>query len=86
MTTIHVREDIWKQLNALKEPGESMNDVIKRILEVNATITQGTETSSVTTSEEIDGMIEEFVAVISEEILGETVERSRKSFAKGEKT
>lgn len=35
MTTIHVKDDIWKKLNQLKESGETMNDVIERLLDRN---------------------------------------------------
>lgn len=31
-TTIEIRKDQWKDLNALKEPGESFKDVIDRLL------------------------------------------------------
>jgi hypothetical protein len=31
-TTIEIRDDQWKDLNALKEPGESFKDVIDRLL------------------------------------------------------
>jgi len=32
-TTIEVSEKTWKELNAMKDPGESFDDVIGRILE-----------------------------------------------------
>lgn len=31
-TTIQVSEETWKKLNAIKRLGESMNDVITRLL------------------------------------------------------
>ena len=36
-TTIEIRDDQWKKLNALKEPGESFKDVIDRLLTADAT-------------------------------------------------
>ena len=35
MTTVEVKDDEWRRLNRLKSPGESMNDVIKRLLETH---------------------------------------------------
>ena len=32
---IRVSPENWKRLNALKEPGDTFNDVIDRLLEVN---------------------------------------------------
>ena len=42
MTTIHVKEHVWKMLNSLKEPGETMNDVIERLLALKMTINNDT--------------------------------------------
>ena len=33
VTTVKVKKDTWKQLNALKEPGDSFNDVIANLLD-----------------------------------------------------
>ena len=32
VTTIMVKKDLWKFLNSQKEPGESMDDVLRRLL------------------------------------------------------
>ncbi|MCY3411628.1 MAG: hypothetical protein INQ03_08365 [Candidatus Heimdallarchaeota archaeon] len=32
MTTIHISKSNWKRLNQLKEPGETMDDVVSKIL------------------------------------------------------
>ena len=34
-TTIEVKNETWKELNAKKEPGESFDDVIQRVLELD---------------------------------------------------
>jgi len=34
MTTIHIKPDTWKKLIILKEPGESMDDVIQKLLKI----------------------------------------------------
>lgn len=32
-TNIKIHDDVWKELNARKNPGESFNDVLVRMLE-----------------------------------------------------
>lgn len=32
-TLVRVYEDTWKRLNAMKEPGDTFNDVITRLLD-----------------------------------------------------
>lgn len=34
-TTIEVKTQTWKELNMRKEPGESFDDVIQRLLDVD---------------------------------------------------
>lgn len=33
MATISIDEDVWQDLNKRKEPGDSFNDVVERLLE-----------------------------------------------------
>ena len=35
-TTIEVRQETWKELNARKEPGESFDDVISSLMTTEA--------------------------------------------------
>lgn len=83
MTTIHVKRDIWKKLNSLKEPGESMNEVIERLLAIRS---QEHRTSSPSTTvadeKEFDALVKEFVEVLSENIVDQTIDLSRSSFSK----
>jgi predicted CopG family antitoxin len=40
---VRVTEDTWKELNAQKEPGDSFDDVIQRLLEEEAEELEGGE-------------------------------------------
>ena len=83
MTTLHVKKNTWKKLNSLKEPGESMNDVIERLLAIRSQeLRIGSSLSFVTDGEKFDSLLEEFVEVLSEEVLDQTIELSRRSFSK----
>ncbi|HUX98741.1 MAG TPA: antitoxin VapB family protein [Candidatus Deferrimicrobium sp.] len=67
MTTIHVKEDTWKKLNVLKEPGESMDDVIRKLIEilnVNREIHESLDNSDSTSFEKL---LEEFCNIADEE-------------------
>ena len=79
MTTIHVERNVWKVLNTLKEPGESMNDVIKRLLRARP---DDNSYLSEPNSNDFDKIVEEFVSVLSDELLVQTIEQSRRSFSK----
>jgi len=35
-TTIEVKKSTWQELNALKEPGDSFDDVIRRELDLSS--------------------------------------------------
>ena len=83
MTTLHVKDDVWKKLNSLKEPGQSMNDVIERLLAINeSTLKQLASESSTSTSDEFDALLDDFISIISEKAIHETIKISRKSFSK----
>ena len=62
MTTIHVDKETWKILNKLKEPGETMNDVINRILNNNIVIERKKISNSDNNQkiDTVDDLIEEF--------------------------
>ena len=80
MTTIHVDKETWKKLNTLKNPGESMNDVIRKILETFER-NETKMTMKKFNPENFNKMLDEFCNIASEEI--ETViEGTRKSFLK----
>ncbi len=83
MTTIHVKDEVWKKLNSLKEPGQSMNDIIEHLLAINeSTLKQGASESSTSSFEEFDALLDDFISTISEKSIQETIEISRKSFSK----
>ncbi len=83
MTTIHVKDEVWKKLNSLKEPGQSMNDVIERLLSVNeSALKQLTSDNSISSSEEFDALLDDFISTISEDLIQKTIDLSRKSFSK----
>ena len=80
MTTIHVKEKVWKKLNALKNPGESMNDVVEKIL--NFYERKDVEMYKNTVDPKIfDRMLDEFCKIASEDI-ERVIEGSRMSFKK----
>lgn len=82
MTTIHVKDEVWKKLNSLKEPGQSMNDVIEHLLAINeSTLKQIASESSINSFEEFDALLDDFVSTISKDSIQETIEISRKSFS-----
>lgn len=83
MTTIHVKRDTWKKLNSLKEPGESMNEVIERLLAIRSQEHgTGSPLSAVADEKEFDALLEEFVEVLSDNIVDQTIDLSRSSFSK----
>ncbi len=83
MTTIHVKDEVWKKLNSLKEPGQSMNEVIEHLLAINeSNLRQRASENSTSSFEEFDALLDDFVSTISEKSIQETIEISRKSFSK----
>ncbi|MFQ6126961.1 MAG: antitoxin VapB family protein [Candidatus Heimdallarchaeota archaeon] len=81
MTTIHVRESTWKFLNSMKHPGESMDDVVNRLIEAYQQLTtlKG-NISTENSGEDLDALLQEFCTINTDE-LQKTIEASRKSFA-----
>lgn len=83
MTTIHVKEKVWKKLNSLKDPGQSMSDVIERLLAISEFASDLTVDKYPTSdSDTFDDLLNEFIAVISDESLQMTINKSRNSFAR----
>ena len=80
MTTIHVDENTWKKLNALKNPGESMNDVIRKILNYFEKVKSEMKTSKLN-PDVFTKKLDEFCMIASEGI-AEIVEGTRLSFKK----
>ncbi|MEX2721412.1 MAG: hypothetical protein Q6362_008390 [Candidatus Wukongarchaeota archaeon] len=86
MTTIHVKEETWKKLNSLRDPGEAMGDVIERLLSVYDEFIASKEASKKKegkmSDEEFLRFLEEFCKVSDEEI-ERVIVASRKSFSRG---
>ncbi|MFQ6126965.1 MAG: antitoxin VapB family protein [Candidatus Heimdallarchaeota archaeon] len=81
MTTIHIKESTWKFLNAMKQPGESMDDVVSRLIEAYQQLAMMKKSIPTGNSEvELDILLEEFCTINTDE-LQEIIEASRKSFA-----
>lgn len=81
MTTIHVMESTWKFLNSMKQPGESMDNVVNRLIEAYQQLTMIKGNIPTENSEEdLDALLEEFCTINTDE-LQKTIEASRKSFA-----
>ena len=74
MTTIHVKNDTWKRLNRLKMPGESMDDVVRRLLNHSET----RKTMKHLNNEEIEKLVEKYIEAVSD--IDETVELMRDSW------
>ncbi|MFX1295097.1 MAG: hypothetical protein ACFFD2_09635 [Promethearchaeota archaeon] len=81
MITIHVKEDTWRKLNRLKKPGETMDDVIRKILEVFSVIRENNHSSNKINNRSFDELIEEFCNIANEEF-HEIIDGSRRSFQK----
>ena len=75
VTTIHIDEETWKKLNEIKTLGESMNDVVKRLLK-----TKGFIDDTNLDNREFDTVLEEFVEL--QDGIETIIEESRKSFSK----
>ncbi len=74
MTTIHVKEETWQKLNQLKQPGETMDDVVRRLLK-RYEITLANEQSG---RIDIDELVEEFIR--ETEDIDHTIEAMRKGW------
>lgn len=81
MTTIHVKEDTWRKLNGLKKPGETMDDVIRKILEIFSEVQEIYSASSKAEDGSFDKLLEEFCSIADEEFR-EITEGLRRSFQK----
>ena len=68
MTTIHVKDDTWNKLNILKEPGESMDDVIRKLIDL---VNETRETHESLNSSDLGSfskLLDEFCSIADEEI------------------
>ncbi|MHA1144525.1 MAG: DUF7557 family protein [Candidatus Helarchaeota archaeon] len=79
MTSIHVNEDTWKELNGLKEPGETMDDVIRKLLEIMHSIQENRETAESTEHSSFNELLDEFCTIMDEEFQ-DTILGTRRSF------
>ncbi|MBD3227622.1 MAG: hypothetical protein GF329_05480 [Candidatus Lokiarchaeota archaeon] len=68
MTTIHVKKEIWKILNMMKTPGESMNDVIVRLLEVYSKSNEDKLDAEKMSDEAFKELLNEFCDIANAEI------------------
>ncbi|MHA2252833.1 MAG: DUF7557 family protein [Candidatus Kariarchaeaceae archaeon] len=75
MTTIHIDEETWKKLNEIKELGESMNDVVKRLLNM-----KGFEDEADQDDREFDLVLDDFIDLQHD--IDSVLEGSRESFSK----
>lgn len=76
MTTIHVSEENWKKLNQFKMLGESMDDVVSRLLEQSTD-----QVKKIYDERDINIILEEFVEM--QLGIDEIIEQSRISLSKG---
>ncbi len=81
MTTIHIKPDTWKKLIVLKEPGESMDDVIQKLLSILNEIREAHDNLNNSDSRSFDNLLDEFCSIANEEI-EKVVLRSKKGFQK----
>jgi len=81
MTTLHVKENTWRELNKLKKPGETMDDVIRKLLEIMNEVkeTQNDLLNSDNTS--FDELLDEFCSITDEEFQG-VISGTKRSFQK----
>lgn len=82
MTTIHVKENTWKKLNNLKKPGETMDDVIHKILEI---VQEGSSILDDSDDVSFDELLDEF-CTIAEKELQTVISASKQSFQRGRKS
>ena len=82
MITIHVNDDVWKKLNSLKKSGETMDDVIRKLLEIFSKAQENIDAGNEIEIISFDELLEEFCTIADEEFR-ETIEGTRRSFQKG---
>ena len=75
MTTIHVSEITWKNLNQIKQLGESMDDVVVRLLRL-----YGESDDEISDTREFDAVLDEFCEL--QKGIDDIIEQSRASYAK----
>ncbi|MHA1783980.1 MAG: DUF7557 family protein [Candidatus Helarchaeota archaeon] len=81
MTTIHVKIETWKKLNGLKKPGETMNDVIQKLLEIFEDIQDAQKNLDDIDQESFDNLLDDFCSIADEEIQ-KVILNSKKGFQK----
>jgi len=81
MTTIHIKPDTWKKLIVLKEPGESMDDVIQKLLSILNDIRDSHDKLIDSDSRSFDEVLDEFCSIANEEI-EPVVLKSKRGFQK----
>ena len=77
MTSISVKEKTWQELNRLKNAGDTMDDVISRVLEfyTEQTISDDTELIS---DDDFDKLLTDLV--VDDNEFQQYLEKTRKSF------
>jgi hypothetical protein len=81
MTTIHIKPATWKKLIILKEPGESMDDVIQKLLKITNEIQEAHDNINNLDAPSFENLLDEFCSIANEEIES-VVSRSKKGFFK----
>ena len=81
MTTIHVKKDIWKKLNYMKKPGESMDDIIRKLLEFYNQYMEIENSLKISDEKSFNKLLDEFCSIADDEIQS-IISGSRKSFQK----
>lgn len=74
MTTIHISEENWKIMNSLKQPGESINDVVTRLLKLT-----GYNDAQELDERDFDHVLEDFIEIVNSDdpSIEEVIEQSR---------
>ncbi len=82
MTIIHIKENTRKKLLTLKKPGETMDDVVQKLLELTHGIPETTSNLDNSNQSSFDDLLEEFCTIANEE-LQQVIMGSKRSFQKG---
>ena len=78
MTSISVSGEVWRKINMLRQPGETMNSVIEKLL--SKTDKDTSDVGELLSDEDFDDLLNNLL--VSEEDLKKYLEITRKSFAR----
>lgn len=76
MTTIHIDDNTWKKLNQIRQVGESMNEVVQKLILLSGL----TKEDDIIDDRDFNIVLEEFVKL--QEGIEDVIEESKTSFGK----